>query len=102
MSEAKRARGADVSRDGTPPAADPFARAEFDSVPLTLTARLAEGSLLFGELADLSGGSVLPLDTPIGEPSQLLAGDTPIAIGELVEIKGRLEFRVTRLGGRRG
>ncbi|MDH3285074.1 MAG: FliM/FliN family flagellar motor C-terminal domain-containing protein [Acidobacteriota bacterium] len=98
MSEATRARRAEVSRDGTPPDDDPFARAEFKSLPLALSVRLADGSLLFGELTRLAAGSVIPLDTPVGEPSRLLAGDRPIAIGELVEIRGRLEFRVTRLG----
>jgi flagellar motor switch/type III secretory pathway protein FliN len=70
----------------------------FQSLPLALSARLAEGRISLAEVRDLVPGRVVPLDTPVGEASQLIAEGITIARGEIVEIQGRLEFRITGLG----
>jgi flagellar motor switch/type III secretory pathway protein FliN len=70
----------------------------FRSLPLTVSARLAEGEVPLAQIRDLSPGQVVPLDTPVGESSQLIAEGITIGHGEIVEIQGKLSFRVTRLG----
>lgn len=75
-----------------------FSASAFRSLPLALSARLAQGRISLAELRDLEPGGVVPLDTPVGEASQLVAAGVPIGRGEIVEIQGRLELRLTELG----
>ncbi len=98
MAEPKTPSAGTAAADATPPRPDPFARPELQPVPHTLTVRLAKGSRTVGDLVRLEPGDLVPLATPVGEPSLLLAGGAVIASGELVEIKGKLEFRVTSVG----
>lgn len=65
---------------------------------VTLAVELARLTLPLGQLAALAPGEVLHLQTPIGEPVVLRAGDQVIAEGELVDIEGELGVRITRLG----
>ena len=76
----------------------PWERPVFQVLPLTLSARLASGSVRIGALRALGAGTVVPLDTPVGEPSRLVADGVVIAAGEVVEIQGHLALRLTRLG----
>jgi flagellar motor switch/type III secretory pathway protein FliN len=80
------------------PQAVDWTRTEFQQLPLTLSARLAIGRAKLGLLRYLETGDVVPLETHVGEPSLLIAEGTPIGAGEVVEIRGRLCLRVTRLG----
>lgn len=73
-------------------------RAPFRRMSLTLDARLAEGRAEVGALRDLREGSLVELDTEVGEPARLLANGVEIGKGEIVEVEGRLALRVTRLG----
>ena len=75
-----------------------FVRREFDALPIALSARIAAGRASLAELRNLAPGQVLTLDTPIGEPCRLIAEGTVIGAGEIVEVKGQLALRVTRLG----
>ena len=75
-----------------------FQSGGFRSLPLTLSARLADGRISLAEVRDLLPGRVVPLETPVGEASELIAEGITIARGEIVEIQGRLEFRITGLG----
>jgi type III secretion protein Q len=75
-----------------------FARREFGALPIALSARIATGRASLAELRDLSPGRMLPLETPIGEPCRLVAEGAVIGAGEIVEVKGQLALRVTRLG----
>lgn|GEM_PF-5448217 len=75
-----------------------FSRPEFQELPLELSALLAKGVGSLGEIRDLEVGSQIPLDTQVGDPAWLVAGGQAIAAGEVVEVQGRLAFRVTRLG----
>jgi len=97
-----------AAASGTPPAAgsasSDAARAatlacrEFGARPTALSARIAAGRASLAELRDLAPGQVLPLETPIGEPCQLIAEGAVIGAGEIIEVKGQLALRVTRLG----
>ncbi len=78
--------------------AGPFEREEFATLPMKLAARLASGAATLAELRALEPGTVLNLETQVGEPSILIANGEPVGQGEIVEIKGKLAFRVTRLG----
>jgi flagellar motor switch/type III secretory pathway protein FliN len=76
-----------------------FEAPAFQALPLTISARLAEGEVPLVQVRDLSPGQIVPLRTPVGESSQLIAEGITIGQGEIVEIQGKLAFRVTRLGG---
>ena len=73
-------------------------RGVFDALPLALSARIARGAVSLGALRTVDVGSVVVLDTPVGSPTQLVAGGEPIASGEIVDIRGRLALRITHLG----
>ncbi|MDQ7007285.1 MAG: FliM/FliN family flagellar motor switch protein [Acidobacteriota bacterium] len=75
-----------------------FDREEFHALPLNIAARLAEGRVTLASLRMVESGSLIPLETQVGEPSHLIADGAVIGRGEIVEIKGQLAFRVTRLG----
>jgi len=79
-----------------------WARPEFHGLPLELAARIATGNAHLSALRRLEPGSVIPLDTPVGEPTHLVAGGAVIGAGEIVEVKGRLALRLTRVGPDRG
>lgn len=84
------------SADTAPPrAAD---RPTFHELPLVLAARLAIGRARVRALRQLAPGSVLPMETPVGEASRLVAEGSVVAAGEIVEIQGHLALRLTRLG----
>lgn len=86
------------ARTPAPAAARPWERPVFQVLPLTLSARLAEGHVRIGALRSLVPGTVIDLATPVGEPSRLVADGVVIAAGEVVEIQGHLALRLTRLG----
>lgn len=77
-----------------------FEQEGFNALPLRLSARLAAGSAPLAELRAIEAGSLVSLETPVGEPSYLIAEGAVIGRGEIVEIRGQLAFRVTRLGNR--
>ncbi len=71
---------------------------EHGALPLELSVRLAEGRARLGELRDLSAGVLVSLETAVGEPFRLLAEGAVIGAGEIVELRGRLALRLSRLG----
>ncbi len=75
-----------------------FQRDAFKPLPLTLSARLASGHAPLQDLRLLEPGGLVSLETPVGDPSELIAEGRAIGAGEIVEIKGTLAFRITRLG----
>lgn len=77
-----------------------FEQEAFGSLPLRLSARLAAGSAPLADLRAIEAGSLVHLETPVGEPSYLTAEGAVIGRGEIVEIRGQLAFRITRLGSR--
>ena len=77
-----------------------FEQEAFSTLPLRLSARLAAGSAPLADLRTIEAGSLVNLETPVGEPSYLIAEGAVIGRGEIVEIRGQLAFRVTKLGNR--
>ena len=63
-----------------------------------MLARLARGRASLTTIRELRTGSVVPLDSQVGDDVLLLAEDRPVARGELVESEGKLSFRVARIG----
>lgn len=70
----------------------------FSDLPLSLSARLALGRAKLGLLRRLQPGTIVNLDTQVGEPSRLVAEGAVVASGEIVEIQGHLALRLTKLG----
>lgn len=77
-------------------------RPEFAALPIALSARIATGCARLAALRELAPGQLLPLATPVGEPCRLLADGAVIGAGEVVEVRGQLALRLTRLGQDRG
>lgn len=106
MPESKKAQAAAVpvpatKRDKTAEVAGStidWNRREFRDLPVQISARIATGTTLLGTLRQLSSGDIVPMETQVGEPSQLTAEGTAIGAGEIVEVGGRLCLRLTRLG----
>jgi len=73
-------------------------RPEMAALPLTLSVRLAEGAVAIGDLRRLASGSVVQLETELGEPAWLLAEGHPVGRGELAERRGELALRISTFG----
>ncbi len=73
-------------------------RPEAAGLPLTLSVCLAQGTVSIGRLRQLAPGTVVRLDTELGEPARLLAEGRPIARGELAERRGTLTLRIGAFG----
>ncbi|RMG46419.1 MAG: FliM/FliN family flagellar motor switch protein [Acidobacteria bacterium] len=99
MAAMPESRSAAEARSDEAPARRPrYEREEFHRLPLDISARIAVGSARLGDLLRLQPGAVVPTETPVGEPSRLIVEGIAVGRGELVEIKGRIAFRVTSLG----
>jgi len=69
-------------------------------IPLSLSARIARGTATLRAVREAEEGTVFPLETPIGEPAELITEGTVLGRGEIVEIKRELWLRLTSLGDR--
>lgn len=86
---------------GPPPEAETaisWNRPEFRLIPLPLSARLARGKVRLSILRGAGPGSVIPLETNVGAPAELVSESAVLGEGEIVEIKSQLALRLTRLG----
>ncbi len=88
---AREARGRDPL-PGTP--------AAYLGIPLSLSARIARGMATLREVREAADGTIFPLETPVGEPAELITEGTVLGRGEIVEIKHQLWLRLTSLGDR--
>lgn len=69
-------------------------------VPIDVTVSVGRARPLVSELVELRRDSVLPLDSRIDDPVEILIGDRLIARGELQEMdddSGRLAVRLTEV-----
>jgi len=71
-------------------------------VPVEITVEVGNAELPMAEVAGLSEGTVVELDTAVGQPGRLLAGGKPIALVELVTVEGKLAARVVKVLGEAG
>ncbi|MGN7738549.1 type III secretion system cytoplasmic ring protein SctQ [Pseudomonas sp. 22526] len=72
----------------------------FDDLPLALTLRAGTLSLSLGQLRRLTVGSVLSFSGCIPGQAMLCQGERILALGDLVNIDGRLGLQITRLDAR--
>ncbi len=90
-----RARGARAADPlpGTPSA--------YLGIPLSLSTRIARGVATLRAVREAREGTLFLLETPIGEPAELITEGAVLGRGEIVEIKHRLWLRLTSLGERK-
>ena len=78
---------------------DGEAGAALEGLLLTLHVELPARRISLEELSRLRAGQVLELGCKPTDPVELVAGGRRVAVGELVDVEGRLGVRVTRLVG---
>lgn len=69
-------------------------------VPIEVIVAVGKARPLLRELVDLSRDSILPLDSKLEDPVEIIIGDRVVARGELQEIDsetGRLGVRLTEV-----
>ena len=73
----------------------------FSSVPIEITISVGKARPLIRDLLSFGTNAVLPLDTRVDDPVELLVGDRLIARGELEEMdgenEGQLAVRLTEV-----
>lgn len=79
--------------------ADPAFGAD-DGDTLELRIEFGRANLSADEASGLTRGAMVSLDTPLGEPVELLVAGRTIGRGEPVVIDGKIGVRVTELFGR--
>ncbi|HKP72023.1 MAG TPA: FliM/FliN family flagellar motor C-terminal domain-containing protein, partial [Pyrinomonadaceae bacterium] len=75
------------------------AGAALEGLLLTLHVELPARRISLEELSRLRAGQVLELGCRPTDPVELVADGRRVAVGELVDVEGRLGVRVTRLVG---
>lgn len=74
-----------------------FDRAVVDNVPVLLEAVVGEKTLTIAELMDLQTGSVLPLDSLLGQMAELKLNGNIVARGELVSVGDHFGVRISEI-----
>ena len=69
-------------------------------IPLEVVLGTAEGSV--EDIAAITEGTILELDTLAGEPVELRAGGSTIAYGEVVVIDEYFGIRITKINPTKG
>jgi type III secretion protein Q len=77
------------------PAAD--ALAEIEAVEVELQAQVGRLTVTLGQLRRLGAGQVVEFSTPIESPAILAVGGKTVAVGELVDVGGRVGVRITAM-----
>jgi len=60
----------------------------FESITLRVVVRVGSARVTFAELSELAAGTVITLDSRVGSPFELLAGDAPLAHVEPIASEG--------------
>lgn len=68
-------------------------------VKLTVTAELGKADILIREVLDLKRGSVITLNKPAGELTDICVNGLPLARGEVVVIGDTLHVRIQEILG---
>lgn len=84
----------------TPASAGDDAPLALDSVPVTLSFDLGEVRLPLAQLRNLAAGHSFDLGRPLAGAVRVRANGALLALGELVEIDGRLGVALTQVGPR--
>jgi flagellar motor switch protein FliN/FliY len=92
------------SFDGPSGAPAPASAADFDlvlDVPVELTVEIGRTTMTIREALAIGPGSIVALDTPTGEPVDLLVNGRRIARGEVVAVDEEYALRITEVVGER-
>lgn len=81
--------------------AEPGVLAEIDEAEVELRAEVGRLNVTLGELKRLCVGEVVEFATSLDAPATLVAGGRVVAIGELVELGGRVGVRITAMARER-
>ena len=68
-----------------------------DKVGVSLEAYIGEARMTVGELGALKEGSVVGLDSPLGQAVELRLNGDPVARGEIVAVGDRFGVRIVEL-----
>lgn len=68
-----------------------------EEVEVDLHIEVARASFTLGQISRLATGQVVEFAAPVEGPARLCAGTRTVAEGELVEVGGRVGFRIARL-----
>ncbi|MDR1613540.1 MAG: type III secretion system cytoplasmic ring protein SctQ [Planctomycetota bacterium] len=71
--------------------------AALDAAEVELRAEVGRLNVTLAELRRLSVGEVVEFATPVDSPATLVAGGRAVAVGDLVDVGGRVGVRVTAL-----
>jgi flagellar motor switch/type III secretory pathway protein FliN len=71
----------------------------FMDVPLEVEAQVEGPRLRVSDLLALRTGSVIETDRPAGGNVDILAGASPLGVGELTAARGKVVVRVVRFRG---
>lgn len=67
-----------------------------ESMPVTVTFEVGRNKVTVGELERLKEGYTFECGNPMESPVTICANDTPIGVGELVDVEGRIGVRVIK------
>lgn len=73
--------------------------ARFMDIPLQIEARVEGPRLRVRDLLALRAGSLLETSTPAGQNVEVLAGNSPLGLGELTASRGKVVVRMLRFRG---
>ena len=68
-----------------------------DKVGVTLEAFIGDARMTVGELGALKEGSIVSLDSPLGQAVELRLNGVPVARGEIVAVGDRFGVRLVEL-----
>jgi type III secretion system YscQ/HrcQ family protein len=87
---------------GAAPIPDDAALAALDEAEVELRAEVGRLNVTLNELRRLSVGEVVEFATPVESPATLVAGGRAVAVGDLVDVGGRVGVRVIALAQGQG
>ena len=70
-------------------------------VRLPLRVRIGSKKMLLKDVLSMDIGSVIELNQLANDPLEVLIGDNPIALGEVVIIDGNFGVQITEIGSKR-
>lgn len=87
------------SENAIEPAEETETAAILSNVLVNLRVEIAGGKISLNELQSLRSGQIIPLGCRPTDPVRIVtdSSDQPIAVGELVDVEGKLGVRVTRV-----
>lgn len=76
--------------------------ADIESIEMEVTAQVGKISLTLAQLRQLGAGQVVEFPTSVETPARLTVGGKTFAVGELVDVGGRVGVRIIGMGSETG